>query len=221
MAGTPKKRERQERLQALVQDEEAFDWLCARIASGETLLAFCRELDVPYVAVNQWIQQDDDRRVQYKQALEMRDAHNRDVVVTELLRILTVDITQAFYPDGSIKPISEIPEDVRRCIAGFELAEIWGGVGEDRMQIGVLKKLKLWDKNKALELMAKHLKMLTEKHEHSGPGGGPIQTNKTLRIEFVTAKAPAAPPAEIVDVESAEVVPTVVPRQLKGETVKS
>ncbi len=35
------------------------------------------------------------------------------------------------------------------------------------------------DKLKALELLAKHLGMFTEKHEVSGPGGGPVM------IEFV------------------------------------
>lgn len=39
---------------------------------------------------------------------------------------------------------------------------------------------------KALELQGKHLKMFTEKHEHSGPGGGPIATNIT--VNFVKSK---------------------------------
>jgi len=176
MAGTPKKRERRERLQALLQDEEACDWLCARIASGDNLVNFCRELDIPYVAVNEWIQEDEDRRTQYKQALDVRETHNKEVVVGELMRMLTVDITQAFDENHALKPIDQIPEDVRRCIASLELSEIWGqSVEGDRIQTGVLKKIKFWDKNKATELMAKHLKMLVEKHEHAGEGGGPIK----------------------------------------------
>lgn len=179
MAGTPKKRERRERLQALINDEEALDWLCARIASGDNLVAFCRELDIPYVAVNEWIQENDERRQRYDAALKVRDTHQKEIIVGELMQMLTADITQAFDANGSLKPIDQIPEDVRRCIAGLEVSEIWGNVlvgdNNERMQTGVLKKIKFWDKNKATELMAKHLKMLVEKHEHAGKDGGPIQ----------------------------------------------
>src|ERR1051326_8508760 len=115
MAGTPKKRERRERLQALLNDEESFDWLCARIASGDNLVNFCRELDVPYVSVNEWIQEDEDRRTQYKQALDIREIHDKEDLKAELKSILHVDLTQAFNDDGSLKAINDIPEDVRRC----------------------------------------------------------------------------------------------------------
>lgn len=170
MAGTPKKRERRERLQQLLADEEAFDWICARIASGDNLVNFCRELDIPYVAVNEWIQEDDDRRKQYKEALDLREAHLREVVIGELKRMLTVDLTQAFNEDGSPKRLQDIPDDVRQCIAGIELSDYPAPDGGR-----LIKKLRFWDKNKASELMAKHLKMLTEKHEHAGADGGPIR----------------------------------------------
>lgn len=42
--------------------------------------------------------------------------------------------------------------------------------------------------NKALELLGKHLGMFRERVEHSGPDGGPIETDTTLRIEFVRPK---------------------------------
>jgi len=39
--------------------------------------------------------------------------------------------------------------------------------------------------NRALELLGKHLGMFRERVEHTGPGGGPIETDSTLRVEFV------------------------------------
>lgn len=188
MAGTPKKRERRERLQQLLNDEEAFDWLCARIASGDNLVAFCRELDIPYVAVNEWIQEDEERAKQYKAALEVRDVHNKEAVIDELMKIMTVDITQAFNDDGTLKFMKDIPEDVRRCIAAVEFFEL-PGQGDVRK----IKKLRFWDKNKAQELMAKHLKMLTEKHEHTGADGGPM---KVVAVRYPERSATAAEWAE-------------------------
>jgi hypothetical protein len=181
MAGSPRKRERRERVEALMTAEDSLDWLCARIASGETLVEFCREQDIPYVGINEWIQADDDRREQYRQALLVRESHSKELVIGELRNLLTADISEAFYADGSVKPMAEIPENVRRCLAGLELSEIWGGVGEDRMQVGVLKKIRCWDKMKAIELLAKTLNMLSEKREITGEGGGPV---KVLAIRY-------------------------------------
>jgi phage terminase small subunit len=47
-------------------------------------------------------------------------------------------------------------------------------ITETTNQHGGSLKVKLHDKKGALELLSKHLKLLTEKHEHSGPDGGPI-----------------------------------------------
>lgn len=88
------------------------------------------------------------------------------VVLTELLRIATVDLAQAYTPEGQLKPIHEMPEDVRRAIAGIEVEELFSGRGEERSRIGEIRKVKFWDKPKALELLGKHLKLFTDRVEH-------------------------------------------------------
>jgi phage terminase small subunit len=88
-----------------------------------------------------------------------------DDVLRELLRIATVDVRQAFDEHGNLKPVKDLPEDVARAIAGIDVDELWEGRGEDREQIGVTRKVKFWDKPRALELLGKHLKMFTEKVE--------------------------------------------------------
>ncbi len=47
------------------------------------------------------------------------------------------------------------------------------GSGDDA-EIVRRTKFKLADKKSSLELLGKHLKLFTEKHEHTGAGGGPI-----------------------------------------------
>jgi len=42
------------------------------------------------------------------------------------------------------------------------------GKGDERIQSGILKKIKFVDKVRALEMQAKNLKLLTEQVEHSG-----------------------------------------------------
>jgi phage terminase small subunit len=56
-------------------------------------------------------------------------------------------------------------------------AALFAGVKET--QYGL--EIKMHDQMKALESLAKHLGMFPNKHEHSGPGGGPIRTiNETM-----------------------------------------
>lgn len=94
-----------------------------------------------------------------------------DDVLLELLRIARVDLSQAYDRDGNLKPIHEIPEDVRRAIAGIEIDELWEGHGKDKEQVGITRKVKFWDKVKSLELLGKHLKLWVERIEVDGLEG--------------------------------------------------
>lgn len=111
-------------------------------------------------------------------------------ILLELTRIATVDIGQAFDDMGQLKPLKEIPEDVRRAISGIEVNEIFDGQGEQKSVIGLAKKVKLSDKIRANELLGRHLRLFTELHELSGPNGKPIETlNKSeLTDEQLEAK---------------------------------
>jgi phage terminase small subunit len=95
-------------------------------------------------------------------------------ILTELWRVAGVDIRQAYKLDGSLKSIHEMPEDVARAIAGVDVDELFEGVGGDRDQVGITKKIRFWDKVRAFELLGKHLKMFVERQEHTGPGGAPL-----------------------------------------------
>lgn len=79
-------------------------------------------------------------------------------VLLELNRIALVDLEKAFGPDGELLPLSEIPEDVRRAIAGVEnYEERINGV-----KVGDIRKVKMADKTRALELLGKHFKLFTD-----------------------------------------------------------
>lgn len=90
-------------------------------------------------------------------------------VINEYRRVAFCDVAGAFNPDGSIKPIHEIPEDVRRAMAGIEVVEDAIGTAEIGGKEGVkfiprfTKKVKFWEKTKALEGLGRFLKMFTDK----------------------------------------------------------
>lgn len=97
-----------------------------------------------------------------------------DNVLEELWSIARADITQAYDEAGWLKPLKDIPQDVRRALSGLEVQEIFTGEGDDRHISGLMRKLRFNDKIKALELVGKHLGLFKERHEHSGPNGAPI-----------------------------------------------
>lgn len=86
----------------------------------------------------------------------------------ELARLCYFDAANFFNPDGSAKAITDLDEDSRRAIAGFEMAELYEGSGEERKQAGYIKKFKLPDKTRAIELAMRVEKMLIERVEITG-----------------------------------------------------
>lgn len=88
----------------------------------------------------------------------------QDHVLQELVRLALVDIGDAYDDEGAPLELKDMPEDVRRAISSLEVEEL----KLDDAVIGRVKKLKLLDKKGALELLGRHLKMWTDKLEHSG-----------------------------------------------------
>jgi phage terminase small subunit len=85
-------------------------------------------------------------------------------VLREVECIAYLDPKQMFDENGAVLPIGEIPEQLRRAIAGFEVVETfeWEGEGPNRRRVfsGYLKKVKLVSKDSMLTLAARHLGML-------------------------------------------------------------
>ena len=83
----------------------------------------------------------------------------------EIARLCFYDPADYWNANGSAKAMHEIGEDARRAIGGFECAELYEGSGGERAQVGYIKKFKLMDKGRALELAARVQKMLVDRVE--------------------------------------------------------
>jgi phage terminase small subunit len=93
---------------------------------------------------------------------------NADRVLKELARLAFLDPRKFFNDDGSPKQINDLEEDTARALAGMEVMELFEGSGEQKHVYGLIRKYKLADKRGSLELLGKHLKLFTDKVEHSG-----------------------------------------------------
>lgn len=88
-------------------------------------------------------------------------------VLTEIGRLAFADIRKIFTEDGQLRPVHELPEEVAASISSVEVvtSKVPGGGPAD---VEYTSKIKFWDKRGSLELLGRHLKMFTEKVEHSG-----------------------------------------------------
>lgn len=107
-----------------------------------------------------------------------------DYVLNRLVEIDQMDCLDILSDDGGIKPVSAWPKIWRQFISGFDVADIFGGQGDERKLVGLLKKIKWPDKVKNLELIGRHINVQAfsdkAKVEHTGKDGGPImQSNVT------------------------------------------
>jgi len=116
-------------------------------------------------------------------------------VIQELSRIALVDLGRIYNDDGNLLPIKDMPEDARRAIAGVEVDQLFEGRGEDREMVGVTKKVKLFDKPRALEMLGRHFGLFKDRVEHTGKDGGAIEISDpsgltaARRVAFLLAKA--------------------------------
>jgi phage terminase small subunit len=87
-------------------------------------------------------------------------------VLQEIAKLAFCDPRKFFDDDGRIKPMSEIDDDTAAALAGIETMH--KVVGEESDGCIVLTKIKMADKGQNLERLGRHLKLFTDKVEHSG-----------------------------------------------------
>lgn len=70
----------------------------------------------------------------------------------------TADLADLYDEENNLLPVHKWPKIWRMgLVQGIEVEEIFEGRGEDRVQIGVLRKIKLDNRVKRLELIGKHV----------------------------------------------------------------
>jgi len=87
-------------------------------------------------------------------------------VLEELRRLAFSDVRSLFDAAGNLKPIHTLNPEESACIASLEVIIKNAQAGDGHMD--TVHKLKVWDKTRSLEMLAKHFGLLVEKLEHSG-----------------------------------------------------
>ena len=83
-------------------------------------------------------------------------------VLRESARLAFLDIRTLYTATGDLKPMSEWDDAAGAAVEGIETEATYEVIDGERVQTGVRKKVKLWNKPSQLTLLAKHLKLLQE-----------------------------------------------------------
>lgn len=86
-----------------------------------------------------------------------------DRIVAELAKIAFSDPRDLFDADGRLKPLSELTDNAAASLAGIDVVQ----AGGEDLPLEI-RKIKRWDKTKAIELLGRYLGMFKDKVEVSG-----------------------------------------------------
>lgn len=93
----------------------------------------------------------------------VRTRVTQDRVLSGIAEMAYYDLADAFDEKGALRAIHDMPPMLRNAIAGIEVQEL--KIGDTT--VGHVKKVKLVDRKGSFELLGRHLKLFTDKVEHS------------------------------------------------------
>ncbi len=136
--------------------------------------------------------------------LRRRNSVTHDRVIAELAKLAFHDIGDAFDEDSNLIPIKALPEDIRAAVSGVEFEEVFDrellpgdGFRKSKVHVGRIHKIKLADKSKNLEMLAKHLGLFDldnkQKRDEAPDPGRNVLTDETLAKLIAAAEAKVDP----------------------------
>lgn len=155
-----------EKFEEFVSDPENFGRFLDHIANGGAGPPFCRAHGIGFHYMVRWINADSSRQKQYEISLLARKEWVIESLLGELRSIAFIRVSDLYNADMSLKHPSEWPDHVAGCIKEIEQIEYFEGYGRDKEHVGHIKKLKMHDKIKAIELLGKNLALFVETQRH-------------------------------------------------------
>lgn len=116
-----------------------------------------------------------------KQELQEVTGITQKRVLEEYAKIAFVDIRKFYNQDGALKAITDLDDDAAGALAGVEVYEekVSDPDADENVVAGSTKKIKTYDKVKALDSLARHLGMFKDTLRVDHSGGVNFIFNKT------------------------------------------
>lgn len=130
--------------------DDRINQICRHIANGGDMITLAETWGVSYADMYAFGYSAPHKQ-KLMDAYNARDEWFKQAILRELRRISLVDLSEIYDENNALKPIAEWPKDVIACVAGVDTLE----VKEQGQVIGQMRKVKLFDKIKALEMLGR------------------------------------------------------------------
>jgi hypothetical protein len=147
------------RLTELYERPDLLHSICRHVANGGALTELAVKWGVDYGDLAVWIHADPTRETVFRKAEKMRLEYVVERVLHVLRQISFADIKKLYDENGRLKNPQDWDDDISSAVASIDSMELDGELD------GEIKKVKLWDKLKAIELIGKNLSLFIEKKE--------------------------------------------------------
>lgn len=105
-------------------------------------------------------------REEARKAVLVEEGVTAAKTMREIGRLAFSDIRAFFDDKGNLRPVHTLSDEAAAALSGLETVQRNLTSGDD--SVDTIHKIKIWDKPKNLEMLAKHFGLLEDKLEHSG-----------------------------------------------------
>jgi phage terminase small subunit len=116
--------------------------------------------------------------------VRLRNSIATDNILREEACICFSDIRKLFDYEGKLIPLDQLPEDVSKAVAYYEIKTRPVKLDGDEWGTATTFKVRFWDKGAALGRMERHLGMYVNKQELTVPGGRAIEVKSISKNEI-------------------------------------
>lgn len=141
----------------------SFTKFCDFLANGGTSVQFAIDNGFTHRQVWEYATADKARKLAVEAAQKARDEYYIEALIREVKELATFDIRDAYDEVGSLLPVEQMPTHISHAIAAIDTTEIYEGSRENRYLVGYTKRVKFYDKLKAIELLGKQLAMFVSR----------------------------------------------------------
>jgi len=140
--------------------------ICDYIINGNSIIDYCKIHDIKYGQMINWLYDNDDRKEKYEIALVARGEWTAQRILQELRQLSFVNAKDLFNDDGSIRDVDSLPDSISAAIEGIDIQDAKHNKDGDEIEPRT-RKIKLTNKLNAIKLLGTHLKMFSERHDHT------------------------------------------------------
>jgi hypothetical protein len=150
-----------DKVDALFQKPNTMDVICSHVSNGGAITELCTLMDLDYGALMNYINARPNLYTRLNTAHNDRTEWTIEKIINELRKIALSDVRQLFTSTGQLLPPNEWPEEIAKCVQSVETVEMF----DEKIHVGDTKKVKFWDKTKAIELLGKNLNLFMERYQ--------------------------------------------------------